>query len=94
MFRFRNWQTLKKPPSVVIVGCGFWSIIASNGSATALKEYSMNLTRLVQPFDRLHDRRTKILWVLQELIDMDKNVLGVTNEQIEQYNDAAIEVGT
>lgn len=64
----------------------------TNGSASGLQEYNVNLTRLVQPFDRLHDRHTKILWVLQEPVDDDKNVQGVRNEQIDLYNDAAIEV--
>lgn len=60
-----------------------------------LQEYHVNLTRLVQPIDSLHEKKTKILWALQEPINEDKlkaEFQMVTNEQINLYNRAAVEV--
>lgn len=83
------------PPSVVIVGCGLSSIISSNASRAMLREYQFNLTKLVQPIDRLHEKKTKVLWALQAPVNEDKLKLEyqmITNEQIDLYNKAAIEV--
>lgn len=91
----RQWQAAKSPPSVVIAGCGLWSIKTSNASLSAIQEYNLNLTLLVQPIDRLHKRNTRVLWALQEPVNPDKlkpDFQMVTNEQIDLYNKAAIEV--
>ncbi|KAF2905223.1 hypothetical protein ILUMI_00947 [Ignelater luminosus] len=92
---FRQWQAAKNPPSVVIAGCGLWSIKTSNASLSAVQEYNLNLTLLVQPIDRLHKHNTRVLWALQEPVNPDKlkpDLQMVTNEQIDLYNKAAIEV--
>lgn len=94
---FRKWQNEQKPPSVIIVGCALSTIFASNGSADALTSYSMNLTRLVQPIDSLHEKKSRVLWVLQGPVRKEKLKAGfemLTNEQIDLYNKAAIEVCT
>lgn len=60
-----------------------------------LQEYQKNLTRLVQPIDRLHEKKTRVLWALQEPVNEDKlkpDYHMVTNEQIDMYNKQAIEV--
>lgn len=91
----RKWQSLEEPPSVIIAGCGLWSIMNSNGSMMAVQDYSINLTRLVQPIDRLHERNSRVLWSLLEPVNPDKlkaEYQVVTNEQIDLYNKAAIEV--
>nr|XP_023014040.1 N-acetylneuraminate 9-O-acetyltransferase [Leptinotarsa decemlineata] len=92
---FSSWQKSIDPPSVIIVGCGLWPIITSNGSLSTFQEYKLNITRLVQPIDRLHKRKTRILWALQEPVNEEKlkpEHRMVTNEQIDLYNKAAIEV--
>lgn len=57
-------------------------------------EYQMNLTRLVQPIDHLY-KKTKTLWVLQEPVNRGKlkpEWQMISNELINLYNSAAIEV--
>lgn len=78
-----------------MVGCGLNTIKTGNASKAALQEYSMNITRLVRSIDRLHELNSKVLWVLQQPVNEDKlppdyNV--VTNEQIDLYNKAALDV--
>ncbi|KAG5898071.1 hypothetical protein JTB14_001777 [Gonioctena quinquepunctata] len=89
------WQKSIDPPSVIILGSALWPIISSNGSLSKLQEYHFNITRLVQPIDRLYKKKTRILWALQEPVNEEKLKPGqqmVTNEQIDLYNKAAIEV--
>lgn len=60
-----------------------------------LREYQFNLTNLVQPIDRLVEKKTKVLWALQEPVNEEKIGIEfqmVTNKQIDLYNKAAIEV--
>ncbi|GJQ87956.1 hypothetical protein Trydic_g12886 [Trypoxylus dichotomus] len=93
--QFRNWLVLEKPPSVIVAGCGLWSIKTSNGSEAIIQEYSLNLTRLVQPIDHLRERKSTILWALQEPVNTNKissEYQMVTNEYIDLYNEAAAEV--
>ncbi|XP_022901456.1 N-acetylneuraminate (7)9-O-acetyltransferase [Onthophagus taurus] len=94
---FKRWQNDPKPPSVIIAGCGLWSIHKGNGSQLAVKEYASNLTRLVQPVDNLSQKKTTVLWSLQEPVAEEKLTgvyHGVMNEYIDLYNGAAIEVFT
>ncbi|CAH1979747.1 unnamed protein product [Acanthoscelides obtectus] len=91
----RNWQLSPSAPSVIIVGSAIWPILSSNASLYMLQEYKVNLTRLVQPIDGLHEKKTKVLWVLQAPINREKlkpEYQPVTNEQVDLYNKAAIEV--
>lgn len=93
--QFRKWRIMDKPPSVIVAGCGLWSIRASNGSEATIEEYSLNLTRLVQPIDHLHEHKSIILWALQEPINVNKissEYQMITNEHIDLYNKAAVEV--
>ncbi|KAK4872675.1 hypothetical protein RN001_014704 [Aquatica leii] len=92
---FRKWQSTGRTPSVVIAGCGLWSIKTSNASMSALQDYNVNLTWLVQPINYLHKRHVRFLWSLQEPVNPSKltsDFQMVTNEQIDLYNKAAIEV--
>ncbi|XP_049818602.1 N-acetylneuraminate 9-O-acetyltransferase isoform X2 [Aethina tumida] len=94
---FRKWEKSKDPPSVIIVGSGLWAIKQSNLSMTKVKNYHLNLTRLVQPIDNLFKKKSKTLWALQEPVNPDKlapeNQM-ITNEQIDLYNKEAIQVLT
>lgn len=80
----------------MIVAGGATNIIReSNASSLALKEYSVNLTRLVRPIDDLKKKNSRVLWALQEPINKDKiNDVHdpLTNELIDKYNKAAIDV--
>ncbi|XP_072399865.1 N-acetylneuraminate (7)9-O-acetyltransferase [Diabrotica undecimpunctata] len=92
---FRHWENSDHPPSVIVAGGALWPIISSNASKVAVKEYYMNLTRLVQPIDRLSRRKTWTLWALQAPVNEEKlkpDEHMVTNALIDQYNTAAIEV--
>jgi hypothetical protein len=93
--KFRQWQLSKEAPSVIIGGCALEPIKISNASLGMVEEYKVNLTRLVQPISKLHKRKTKILWALQEPVNPDKlklDVQMINNEVIDLYNKAAIEI--
>lgn len=95
MTYFRKWQGVNHPPSVIVAGCGLWSIVASNGSEVATTEYAVNLTHLVRSINILSEKKTKVLWTLQEPVIVDRlppEYSAVTNEQLDLYNKAAVEV--
>lgn len=92
---FRKWERSETPPAVVIAGSGLGAIKAANGSEAGLDEYRANLTRLVQPIDGLHKRKSQILWALLAPVNPDKlkaEFQMISNTQIDLYNKAAIEV--
>ncbi|KAF5292887.1 hypothetical protein FQR65_LT11139 [Abscondita terminalis] len=92
---FRKLQSADLTPSVIVAGCGLWSIKNSNASLSAVQDYNFNLTWLVQPINLLHNKHVRILWSLQEPVNFSKlksDLQMVTNEQIDLYNKAAIEV--
>lgn len=92
---YRQWKTDKNPPSVIIAGCGLWSIKTSNASLSVLEEYSVNLTRLVQPIEVLQEKKTRVLWTLLAPVNSAKlkpDFQMISNAQIDLYNKAAIEV--
>lgn len=83
------------PPSIIIAGCGLWSIKTSNASQSVLEQYGVNLTLLVQSIDALRKKKTKVLWTLQAPVNPDKlkpELQMISNAQIDLYNKAAIEV--
>lgn len=80
---------------MIIAGCGLNTIKVANGSKAVLQEYTMNLTRLVAPIDRLRKMHTKVLWALQQPVNEDKlgpDFKPVTNDQIDRYNKEALDV--
>ncbi|XP_067001977.1 N-acetylneuraminate 9-O-acetyltransferase [Anabrus simplex] len=92
---FVKWKKEDEPPSVVVAGCGTWSIKESNASIQALEDYTVNLTRLVLAIDSLSDKKARVLWTLQEPVDREKLHPAramITNEQIDKYNKAAVEI--
>lgn len=93
---FKNWNSVSEysRPNIVIVGSATHSIKQSNASLNALEYYQKNLTILLPYMDSLN-RSTTILWVLQdpikhELLKDDRAM--ITNEQIDAYNKAAMEI--
>lgn len=92
---FREWQFDDKPPSVIVAGSGLSLIKNSNFSENILKEFSINMTRLVQPIDRLSNNKfTRVLWALHAPVNEEKLLSDekITNEQINLYNTAAVDV--
>ncbi|KAL1129008.1 hypothetical protein AAG570_013540 [Ranatra chinensis] len=92
---FRKWEVQLEPPSLIVAGSGTWQIRRSNGSSRGLKEFTFNLTKLVQPIDTLTAKKTRVLWVLQEPVNeekLPKQWMAVTNRAIDQYNWAAHEM--
>lgn len=91
----RKWERYNKPPAVIVAGSGLQSIKTSNASLAVLEEYTVNLTRLVQPIDALQKRKTKVLWALLVPVNTEKlkpEFQMISNSQIDLYNKAAIEV--
>ncbi|XP_077291405.1 N-acetylneuraminate (7)9-O-acetyltransferase isoform X2 [Arctopsyche grandis] len=94
---FNKWKKSDNPPNTIIAGCGITIIREQNASAKALEEYRMNITRLVQPIDVLSGKNTNVLWLLQEPVDSYKlkpDYQVVTNQEIDLYNKAALEMLT
>ncbi|GFG40632.1 hypothetical protein Cfor_06669 [Coptotermes formosanus] len=92
---FQNWKNKDEPPSMIVAGSATWSIKDSNASVHALQEYSLNLTRLVQAIDVISAKRSHVLWTLQEPVNTEKLHPAramITNEQIDMYNKAAMEI--
>ncbi|CAG9855806.1 unnamed protein product [Phyllotreta striolata] len=92
---FRNWILSDHPPSVIVVGNALWPIQVANMSKFAIDQYQRNITRLVQPIDLLYQRKTRVLWALQAPVNEEKlkpDQQLITNEMIDEYNKAAIEV--
>ncbi|KAJ9581661.1 hypothetical protein L9F63_023160, partial [Diploptera punctata] len=92
---FQQWKNENEPPSVIVAGSATWYIKESNTSVHALEEYSLNLTRLVQAIDTISAKRSRVLWTLQEPVNTEKLHPAramITNEQIDMYNKAAMEI--
>ncbi|KDR17548.1 CAS1 domain-containing protein 1, partial [Zootermopsis nevadensis] len=92
---FQNWKDKNEPPSMIVAGSATWSIKDSNASVLALQEYSLNLTHLIQAIDTISAKRSRVLWTLQEPVNTEKLHPAramITNEQIDMYNKAAMEI--
>lgn len=89
---FKNLETSEDPPSVIVVGSALGPITTSNGSQPFLDQYKRNITNLVHSIDRLYERKSKTLWVIQPPVNEDKT--NVENNLLDLYNNAAIEVLT
>lgn len=86
--------SMEARPNIIIVGSATHSIKESNASIQALEYYRRNLTILLPYMDSLN-KSTTILWTLQDPIKHDslrKDRQMITNEQIDAYNKAAMEI--
>lgn len=93
-FKYWNSLSLDKRPNIIIAGSATHSIKQSNASVQALDYYRRNLTIMLPYMDSLN-QSTTILWALQDPIRHDllrKDRQMITNEQIDAYNKAAIEI--
>lgn len=94
---YQKWLEMspKERPKIVVTGCATWSIQENNGSLESLRDYKTNLTRLIYDIDLLGSHGSEILWALQNPVDPEKlspERSMITNEQIDLYNKAALDV--
>ncbi|RWS30776.1 hypothetical protein B4U80_10615 [Leptotrombidium deliense] len=81
-------------PRIVITSSATWSIKTSNASLDELEHYKYNLTNLLIKMDKL-GQSSQVLWVLQDPVapgKLNPSRKMITNEQIDLYNKAAMDV--
>ncbi|XP_028284451.1 N-acetylneuraminate (7)9-O-acetyltransferase [Parambassis ranga] len=81
-------------PDVVILGAATWSIKLHGGSSKTLQQYKVNLTAIAVHLERLADHG-EVYWVLQDPVNeeaLSENRKMITNQQLELYNEAAVDV--
>ncbi|XP_026684151.1 N-acetylneuraminate 9-O-acetyltransferase [Diaphorina citri] len=88
-------KNIDRPPSMILLGAGTWSMQQYNATALDhITEYSANLSRLVEAMDILSERKSRVIWNLQESVNEKKlspEYEMITNQLIDAYNKAAIE---
>ncbi|KAF7268298.1 N-acetylneuraminate (7)9-O-acetyltransferase [Rhynchophorus ferrugineus] len=92
---FWYWDNSETRPSVIVVGSALGPILNSNGSLSTLEQYRVNITRLVQPIDKLAAKKTTVLWTVQAPVNEEKLVPDksvIDNNLLDLYNKAAIEM--
>ncbi|MED6257468.1 N-acetylneuraminate 9-O-acetyltransferase [Ataeniobius toweri] len=93
--RLMSWtHEASARPDVVILGAATWSIKLHSGSSEALQQYKVNLTSIAVHLDRLAEH-AEVYWVLQDPVNEDMlsdNRKMITNQQLDLYNEVALEV--
>uniref|UniRef100_A0A671TQN8 N-acetylneuraminate (7)9-O-acetyltransferase n=1 Tax=Sparus aurata TaxID=8175 RepID=A0A671TQN8_SPAAU len=93
--RLTSWtKEASAKPDVVILGAATWSIKLHSGSSEALQQYKVNLTAIAVHLERLADHG-EVYWVLQDPVNeevLSDNRKMITNQQLELYNEAAVDV--
>lgn len=94
--QFSSWQTIEDPPSFIVASTTQAQFLHGNITDDMVKNYSMTLSRLLQPIDTLtRQKKVKILWKLQDPVDEDKlsdEWHNVQNDIIDKYNDAVYSI--
>lgn len=92
---FNRWQNID-PPSLIVASTTQAQFLQGNITTDMIKNYSMNLSKLLQPIDALtREKKVKILWQLQDPVDEDKIAeewKNVQNDIIDKYNEAAYSI--
>lgn len=91
---FLKYQHNVDPPSAIVVSCTYKRFNTGNITDSLLKLYSRNLTKIVQPLEDLMKKKSKVLWKLQDSVNIERLPDGwknVTNDYIEKFNQAAID---
>ncbi|KAF1381493.1 hypothetical protein PFLUV_G00154550 [Perca fluviatilis] len=81
-------------PDVVILGAATWSIKLHSGNSETLQQYKANLTAIAVHLEKLADHG-EVYWVLQDPVNeevLSENRKMITNQQLELYNEAAVDV--
>lgn len=93
--RLMSWtHEASARPDVVILGAATWSIKLHSGSSETLQQYRANLTAIAVHLDRLAEHG-EVYWVLQDPVYEDvlsENRKMITNQQVDLYNEVAMEV--
>ncbi|KAM4631021.1 N-acetylneuraminate (7)9-O-acetyltransferase isoform 1-T1 [Polymixia lowei] len=93
--RLISWtQELSPKPDVVVLGAATWSIKLHSGSSETLQQYKVNLTAMSSPLERLAEDG-EVYWVLQDPVNeevLSESRKMITNQQLESYNEAAVDV--
>lgn len=93
---FNRWQNIEDPPSVIVASTTQAQFLQGNITNDMMKNFSMNLSRLLQPIDALtRDKKVKLLWQLQDPVDEDKlsdEWKNVQNDIIDKYNEVAYSI--
>ncbi|KAL3983707.1 Eph receptor B4 [Sarotherodon galilaeus] len=81
-------------PDVLVLGAATWSIKLHGGSNEALQQYKVNLTAIVGQLEKVAEHG-EVYWVLQDPVNeevLSENRKMITNQQLELYNEAAVDV--
>ncbi|TNN72151.1 CAS1 domain-containing protein 1 [Liparis tanakae] len=93
--RLISWTHEGSPkPDVVILGAASWSIKFHSGSSESVQQYKANLTAIAVHLEKLTDHG-EVYWVMQDPVNeqvLSENRKMITNQQLELYNDAAVDV--
>lgn len=94
--QFIKWQNDDDPPSAIITSCTYAGLLNGNLSDSTLNQFSINLTHLVKPIDVLIGKKSKVLWKLQDPINVDQcannDWKNVQNSDIDRFNQAVSDI--
>ncbi|XP_056153835.1 N-acetylneuraminate 9-O-acetyltransferase isoform X2 [Lampris incognitus] len=92
--RLISWtKELSAKPDIVVLGAATWSIKLHSGSSETLQQYKVNLTAMSTPLEMLAEDG-EVYWVLQDPVNeelLSENRKRITNQQLEMYNEAAVD---
>ncbi|XP_061738362.1 N-acetylneuraminate 9-O-acetyltransferase isoform X6 [Nerophis ophidion] len=80
-------------PDVVILGVATWSIKLHGGRSETLQQYKVNVTAIGIHLERLAEHG-EVYWVLQDPVNeevLSKDRKMITNQQLEKYNEVAVD---
>lgn len=91
--QFAKWNTEDNAPSAIIASCTYSGFFNGNVTDEIITKFSANLTRLVRPIDDLTKKKSKVLWKLQDYINVDDKDLAdewknIRNADIDKFNQA------
>lgn len=94
---FAKWASSDKTPSAVIASCTHSGFFKGNVTEDIISNFSANLTRLVRPIDDLIKKKSKVLWKLQDYINVDDKELddewkNIRNSDIDKFNQAITDI--
>lgn len=87
--------SLERIPAVFIFGFTHRNFFKGNVTEEVIRQHTVNLTRLIAPFDKIVAKKSKVLWKLQDMVNEGKlpdRWRNITNQDIEKYNRVAKEV--
>ncbi|KAJ8273333.1 hypothetical protein GJAV_G00100420 [Gymnothorax javanicus] len=85
-------ENAEKKPHVIIMGAATWSIKLHGGSSESLQQYRSNLSTIAQFLEKQAENG-EVFWVLQDPVYeqmLSESRKMITNQQIDQYNEAAV----